>query len=225
MSGAVDVKVLTDQDIVWDHRDGPRFRLAGTYLADVIDPFPGYPHDPDLVRAMAHKVSQAFPIGADVTFYVAARESTRRGNGWTELQWLYGDVPDGDCPFSAHIVLSGKRMPPHPAVTRYLVAHEYGHAVAHWLDHALGLDMNTNEVVKVYAKLRGLDPEPPSYGGGTWHLQPGEVIADDFRILVAGVETDFWPHPGVTRPEHVPDLADWWAQQTHDTQLVEETAS
>jgi hypothetical protein len=50
-----------------------------------------------------------------------------------------------------------------------------------------------------YAQLRGCDPATP-YGGGTWHKSPGELLANDFRILVAGVEPEFWPHPGSPTP-------------------------
>jgi hypothetical protein len=46
--------------------------------------------------------------------------------------------------------------------------------------------------------------------GGTWHDSACEILACDFRILVTGMEAEFWPHPGIPRPEMVPALRDWW---------------
>lgn len=42
---------------------------------------------------------------------------------------------------------------------------------------------------------------------------PGEVLADDFRILAARVETEFWPHPGVPHPRSQRGLQRWWHHQ------------
>src|SRR5215213_6319894 len=52
--------------------------------------------------------------------------------------------------------------------------------------------------------------------GGTWHSRPQEIFACDFRILVAGFELEFWPHPGIprffffsSRRRHTSLVSDW----------------
>ncbi|MGI8334376.1 hypothetical protein ACRYCC_30870 [Actinomadura scrupuli] len=47
--------------------------------------------------------------------------------------------------------------------------------------------------------------------GGTWYDGIHEIWACDFRILVCQVETEYWPHPGVPRPEEARGLAGWWS--------------
>ena len=38
----------------------------------------------------------------------------------------------------------------------------------------------------------------------------GLAFACDFRIMVLGIEPDYWPHPGVMHPERIGDVAAWW---------------
>jgi hypothetical protein len=40
------------------------------------------------------------------------------------------------------------------------------------------------------------------------------VMACDFRVAVAGVETEFWPHPGVLLPDHHVEV--WWDEAMTD---------
>ncbi len=113
------------------------------------------------------------------------------------------------------IVMSGKRQPPHPAMTRYLVAHEYGHNVEWMLERVRdSKTLHSGEVVAEYAKLRGLPDDALHHGsGGRWHDSATEIFACDFRILVGQTETEHWPHPGIPHPVDVDaDLAAWWAQ-------------
>ena len=37
-----------------------------------------------------------------------------------------------------------------------------------------------------------------------------EVFACDFRLLVCDTEPEFWPHPGVPRPEGILAIRAWW---------------
>jgi hypothetical protein len=158
-------------------------------------------------------VLRRFPAPVPVDVYLLPCEETGRTNGfsyrWREFR------ADAGTPDRHSIVLSAKRIPIHPAVTRYVVAHEYGHHVQWWVQQALGIERpdahapDSQFTRDVYGPLRGIDgdddPNP-----GRWHLAAGEVLADDFRVLVADVEVEFWPHSGVPRPETVDGLVGWW---------------
>lgn len=116
------------------------------------------------------------------------------------------------------IVFSGKRIPPHPALTRYLVGHEYGHQGERMINVARGGEQSARYAfMGAYAQVRGLDADSVHDGsGGRWHDSAIEVLACDFRILACDVETDFWPHPRVPRPEEVDGLAGWWKEAIAD---------
>jgi hypothetical protein len=110
------------------------------------------------------------------------------------------------------IVLFGKRTAIHPAYTRYLVAHEYGHAAASRVRRALGWAAHDDSKYEAaYMKLRGSSESDVRYGGKRWHMHPAEVMANDFRILVMQREAEFWPHE---IPPPAPDsaVAAWWAK-------------
>jgi hypothetical protein len=210
MSAKLSVSV---PEIQWGF-DGehPTVRLDG-WTTKRVDPFPGYGHDPAYVLKIARQVARDFPLSFPVHFYVPAYEDIGRTNGWCEIQrdWQSKDRPRPIT--AANIFLSGKRIPPHPAMARYLVAHEYGHAVDYFLADRLGYDADKHEFRDWYRKLRGIKEAGPShYGGRTWHASTGEVLANDFRILVCGIETEFWPHPGTVRPEKVASIRKFWRE-------------
>jgi len=190
----------------------PAPRRGGWARQVPVDPFPGYAHDADLVRTIAARVGRAFPLTVPVQFSVLPYETPDRTNGQCEIAYDYkGDKPH---PWAASIVLWGKRIPPHPAMTRYLVAHEYGHAVEKAIALAHGEPEGSAQLAGMYRKLRGLPKAPRSYGGGTWHSTTGEIFANDFRILVAEIEPEFWPHPGVCRPDKVAAIRKFWRDVT-----------
>lgn len=92
-----------------------------------------------------------------------------------------------------------------------LVAHEYGHVVEDFLNTAVrNNSLGSTATEQEYAELRGLPLHIDAGGGGHWHDKPGEVMANDFRLLVCGVEPEYWPHPGIPRPEGNTQLIDWW---------------
>jgi hypothetical protein len=200
---------LTAEDLDWSFRDSrPRLR-TGRGSSYEVDPFPAYPHDLDLVRATLEQVERAVSIEHKPTLYVFHFEPIARTNGWAERGYgRYDREAERHTLAPGQIVLAGKRIPPHPAMTRYLVAHEYGHHVDYTICDRRGLEVDGLD--EEYAKLRRLPAAYDRYGGGRWHSNVGELIANDFRILVAGVEPEFWPHPGYARPEAVDGLADWW---------------
>jgi hypothetical protein len=197
--------------------DGPQWRHRRDGSMTSFDPFPGYRHDFDEVkRAVAH-VDPLCPPLWEVDLMVADREETARSNGHSNVH-QHGHYDDGDnwvrdAPVGL-IVLSGKRIPPHPAMTRYLVAHEYGHhvdymvnAVRHGIEHL----HDDEALMREYVEVRGLPPATLHHGeGGTWHDSVREIFACDFRLIVCHVEPAFWPHPGVPYPEWGGDLERWW---------------
>lgn len=209
-----------DSTVMWRHG---RYGSAGTF-----DPFPAYRHDVQVVRHTAEQVAQMVPPLWDVELFVADREEVGRSNGYSNVhqeghsddagRWVR-DSPTG------LIVLSGKRIPPHPAVTRYLVAHEYGHNVEWMINHVRGGDkaLQSDVTVEAYAKLRGLPVPIHAGSGGRWHDSAAEVFACDFRILVCQVEPEFWPHPGVPHPRDLPDLWPWWKRALDDLHAARPT--
>ena len=184
-----------------------------------VDPFPAYAHDAGQVEMLAAEVCACFPIRFDTTFYVLPCELPSRTNAHATRDFIY-DCKCEDCKALApsrdqerrwepHVVLQAKRIPPHPAMTRYLVAHEYGHIVQHWIEHVRGIaDAVTTEFDREYMKLRpGSNNDD---GGGRWHQNVGEMIANDFRICVCGFEIEFWPHAGFPHPFELPEIQSFW---------------
>ncbi len=198
------------KELAWPFGESPRFHIAygTTTLPFKADPFPCYPHDAATVRQLAERVERIFPIGRDVNIYVPEFEAAERTNGCCAVGYIWNgqDKPRG---WNASIVLSGKRIPIHPAMTRYLVAHEYGHAAERWIEELHG--MEDGAMRAEYTKLRGAGTAK-EYGGRTWHASIGEVFANDFRILLCETEEEFWPHPDFPRPETQPHVRKWWEQ-------------
>lgn len=210
-------------DGVWQFRDStltwrPPHKFGATVT---FDPFPGYPHDPAVAVDTTQHVEQCFPPLWDVNCYLADREEVSRSNGHSNIhgnsEYVDGEwvqkIPTG------MILMSGKRIPPHPALTRYLVAHEYGHNVEWMLAYLREgpKHLHSNDVVSAYAKMRGLPEDAVHHGeGSTWHDSATEIFACDFRVIVCDVETGFWPHPGIPQPHEVPALNAWWAEALAD---------
>lgn len=193
-----------------------RHRSHHYYFSDKFDPFPAYPHEIEVVRATAARVQDLCPPAWPIEIYVADRESIGRTNGWSSIR--YRDNDDEEESLGV-IMLSGKRVPPHPAMARYLVGHEYGHHVSYMLAMAFGgKNPHEQEWLRDYAKLRGIAPETYHHGnGGTWHDSVHEIFACDFRILICGLEEEFWPHRTVAHPRRVEKvLASWWSGALSD---------
>lgn len=193
----VHVVQLRDEDLRWGFDDtAPYWRTTSRIGAwghtQRVDPCRAYAHPIELVEHEIAHVTGSFPVGVPTTFHVAPWESVGRTNGWCSQEWnYYGGENRDQKLWEAAIALVGKRIPLMPAMTRYLVAHEYGHAVDYWICHVrkLGNDGFDDE----YRRLRRMKPSV-HYGPGTWHLNVGEVIANDFRIVVCKREPEFWPH-------------------------------
>jgi len=211
--------------------------LKSSYpTGDEVDPWgPAYTHDERLVSELLRECVNAAPLGsAPVTVYVGLWEGLARTNGWStydhpyyrdgdDISWWHGP---GLKPWEGVIALSGKRIEIHPAVTRYVVAHEYGHVV----DVALAQlrypgDGNAfHKLHEDYRRLRRLPDGPGHYGNGTHHLAVGEVLTNDFRTVVLGRECDFWAHP-VTPGWKLKGVRRWWERACADLHALSEIGS
>lgn len=200
---------ITDAELSWPFGQEPSFTIKGpksSYGHQVkIDPFPCYGHDMVLVEEIAEQVEACFPMDVEIDYFVAEFEAMDRCNGFAQRDYDYSGNKE-PYPWEPMVCLSGKRIPLHPAMTRYLVPHEVGHIAQWWIEKLRGL--KDDELRKQYQQLR---PETNfGYGGRKWHANVGELIANDFRILVCGLETEFWPHPGFARPDEVLAVVEFW---------------
>jgi hypothetical protein len=208
-------------NLEWHYTSEKPYLRTGNSL-NVADPTPCYNHPYQYVKDWVEFVEFKFPIDPAFapTWYLPKFETIERVNAWTQRKFTYDpdyDGPKNLRPWTSQIVLIGKRTPLHPAMTRYLVAHEYGHVIHFWLQHKWEANPDVgdedDQVYKEYAQLRGINlDEHSAYSVGQWDNNIGEVFANDFRLIICQIETEFWPH-SLPRPTDVPGLADWWYTQ------------
>lgn len=202
------IHVLKHSDIRWafDKRD-PYLLLQTDRFphSETVDPFPCYSHVEQLVRDEIAYVESKVTLKWWPRWFMLPYETLGRTNGWASKNECYGD--NDTRPLCPYIVLAGKRIPVAPAMTRYLVAHEFGHTIHHNIEHLAGL--KDNEFDDNYADWRGI-PRNNDYGGGLWHRNVGEVIANDIRVSVFQREVEFWPHE-CERPG--PRIAEFWENE------------
>lgn len=206
-----EVIALTEPGYGFDDA-GPAYSLAfdGSWgRPEKVDPAPCYAHDIDAVRAELAHLQRVAPVPVPLGIFVLSHEMLGRTNAWCSEDRVY----DREDATKSHpigiIALSGKRIPIHPAITRYVVAHEYGHFVDAFITRHRGL--KSTDIRTEYQRLVRPDGSF-SYGPGKWHQAIGELFANDFRILVAKREPEFWPHPGVSRPEDNLAAIGWWSK-------------
>jgi hypothetical protein len=230
------VIVLGYDDLHWPlgvQETAPEYLVGtGDYQRHVkIDPYPCYPHELERVEITLNHCIDVFPLNGIGKFglWLLCHDFTDRINGITFEDTIYRRedgseweelIPHYDGSGeqrvfrgqSVSIVLAAKRIPIMPAMTRYLVPHEYGHAVFNYVARRMGYkDHEKSKLEEAYMEVRGVSDFQKKYRGGFWHLSPGEIIANDFRVLFTKQEMEFWPHscplPAWSQPEGL-----WWKQ-------------
>lgn len=187
-----------NSDIFWGFSDETQIiiKTDNSYYPHYvkIDPFPCYYNDLKLVETVSMVMNEWFPIKFKTKIAVLSNEFISRVNGEaTKLSVYKDDKLEG---FDPIVILSGKRIPIHPALTRYLVSHEFGHIIDYYITYLMNLEEKQEENLESfrnkYAKFRGVDNKE-DYSSQNWVSNIGEIIANDCRIW-AGIETEFWPH-------------------------------
>lgn len=211
----VDIKdrviLLTDSDLEYPfdgkvyYKSKPRHPNAYGYSIN-IDSFPAYSHSIDIVLETVDKVENIFPIKVPPNYYLLSHESENRTNGFTSRHHIYNDNKDYE--FEPYIVLSGKRIPPMPEMSRYLVSHEYGHVLKWVIEKGMGFEADSEDLYRYYCELRNIKYSN-KYGGRAWHNSCGEILANDFRIVLCGITPDFWPHD-CEYPMSLPKVIKFW---------------
>src|ERR1051325_3909373 len=130
------IKVIEFKEFDWGFNSNhPSFRYEisdGKYIHESeFDPFPCYSHDTSLIETLSNNVFLKFPIHFDVYYCLFAYEPIQRTNGQASYKSIYDEKlkVNDRYPFIGIISLFGKRIPLMPAMSRYLVGHEYGHIV------------------------------------------------------------------------------------------------
>ena len=198
------------KDLKWPFDGKPYIYCnVGRYgHSEYVDPWPGYSHDYDLVVAEFEHCERVVPLPWPGKLFILPFEGESRTNGHACGNEDHGyGKDDKDRRMDPYIVLMGKRIPIHPAMTRYLVAHEMGHILDATVQFKRGI--KNDESDKEYAKMRGIEYNA-TYGSGGWILNTGEIIAQDIRIMLFEREVEFWPHP-YPRPDE--KVKAWWLEQ------------
>jgi hypothetical protein len=207
----IHVEEYGSDELEWSyHSRIPKFR-AGSLTFNA-DPFPGYAHNKGVVEQTAKLCYAAVKNHIPVYVHLPAFDQDGGTNGFTHLDQDYDNERKKWVPKENHIVLLGKRTPLHPAMSRFIMAHEYGHAVEDWMIALWDYDQHNDDFLEYYRDKRGLSPFQALRGTGPneWWRAVAEIFADDFRILCTGIEEEHWPHGTVPRPEYVNGLSTWW---------------
>lgn len=207
---------FTDDDIHYPFQSDPCIyppKRQYKYPSSLyLDTFPCYSHSLDVVYNTAFKIEKDFPIGAPPAYYLLPRDQKGFTNGYATSHeiWAENDKEEHGW-IETQVVLAGKRIPLHPAMTRYFTSHEYGHCVHYWIEFIQGRkddEEGFNPFEREYAKIRNIIPSK-EYGGRRWHKAIGEIIVNDFRVIMTNTENEFWPHD-VEHPLKCQPIIDHW---------------
>lgn len=214
--------VKSRDEVIWPFKGNPHFSHKAPYgwgRNIEIDPFPTTVTDVKIVEERVPVIESKFPIGTILQWVILPHEVMERSNAWANYDYLYCDnTEEGSLIQKKHkmtglVVFSGKRGNIHPAMTRFLVAHEYGHQVDYWINALMKAEEDSRDedlFHKRYAEVRGLEfKDDTNYGGGNYHDSLVEIIADDFRIVMGETDPDFYQHSCVN-PLDCPSIIQYW---------------
>lgn len=191
-STKLSAKVIEKTNYQWEGAE-PLYKLAGRNY--YVDPYPAHAHNIKEVGKQLVKVQSL--VNIPVTYYVLHHEVKERCNAFATTA-----ITDWDEGLSERqVVLSAKRTPIPYSMTRYLVSHEYGHAIDYHIEEEFDYMIRP-----AYANMRQANPSDIG-----WLNTVKEIIADDFRIMVCAEQTDFWPHTDVAHPARTTvEAANFW---------------
>lgn len=211
--------VFTQDELVYnfDEGDKPYYNMRNRFCYNYnlqVSSFPCYTHDLDIARKSIIDIESRFPMGCLPMWYILPNETRERTNGWCRCDGIYDDDKKAlvDSSFEPIITFSGKRTPIHPSITKYLVPHEYGHAVQSWIEYKRKDKEHGNAFMEEYAKIRGTEA-CFEYGAGKWHKNIKEVFANDFRIIIGEADAEYWPHPGIEHPLNNKAIQAYWLDE------------
>lgn len=204
--------LMENDDLNWnfDEKNIPFYYLKpnnrGYGISEYVDPFPCYHHDIKLVDSEIERINKIINLPNKPIYYIFSHEPYSRCNGHASSNDEYVGNK-GESKLNPYIVLCGKRIPLHPAMTKYLTSHEIGHVIDWTLEKILKLERD--EFRKMYAKdVRNME-YCDDYGGLKWSNNTGEILANDIRIVLFNSESEFWPH-NVEHPSKCKNVIDYW---------------
>lgn len=200
---------LTHQDICWGFDGNKPYVMLDVdpyKRQESVDPFPCYSHDSNLVEKLVNQYESSINLKFKPKYFILPFEGESRTNGCACANEQWNKEDEGRI-LSPYIVLYGKRICLHPAMTRYLTSHELAHVVHYNVETILGQHKN-EEFEREYAKIRGIDYNA-KYGAQNWHNNIGEIIANDIRIILFNSELEFWQH-NVEFPTKNKKLVSYW---------------
>lgn len=211
------VILFKPENAIWHFDDKPKYMYKRHdhewWYQQYFDPFPCYSHNRELVIELAQMAESLFPIKFKPYYFLLPNDTSGRTNGWADRNnnWDDNEKNGEQSGFRPNITLAGKVIPLHPAMTKYLLAHEYSHCVDYWIQYKMGIkDDHVSQFDKDYANLRDIEC-CDEYGGLRWHKNIGEIIANDIRICIFNAEIDFWPHD-CQHPLKNPKIANFWKE-------------
>lgn len=206
--------VKKPEELIWPFEGHPRYNYNYEFhkytRSIIVDPFPCTMHDPKLLAEEVEIIEDKFPIGSFLRWIILPHEVESRVNAWAQKDFIYTDDSEEqealkkrhklDCA----IVFSGKRSNIHPAMTKFLVAHEYGHIVDHWITACMKEELDSRDdrlFEKTWCEFRSVKwKDDNDYGGGRYRNSITEMIADEFRIVIGRVDIDIWQHDSIEHP-------------------------
>lgn len=197
------IVVKKPEELIWDFcGEHPYYRvnkLSSDFYEDIkIDPFPCTSHNMEIIKKEVEVVERHFPIGSLLQWIIIPHEFISRSNAYASYEEIWRDERKEKNKLDAWIVFCGKRTNIHPAMTKFLVSHEYGHQVDYWITHCMMEEEKSNDrdiFRKKWAEVRGIEwSNDEGYGAGRYHNSITEMIADEFRVVVMDRDTDFWQH-------------------------------